>query len=158
MVADQLKDLAYKPLVYPPEVEIPEGEWSYRTYMESMSAYMKVRELRFAFDSSEVPKAVRDAEEMIEKMRTGEAVPLENLFLTVLAKAQEDEFWEKVDKIVARLCLMQTNWLDGYLYSSLIHIIDEVVVSSGPGQIKIGGRGTFSTFKLFQAFSYGLTW
>ena len=105
--------------------------------MESMSAYMKVRELRFAFDSSEVPKAVRDAEEMIEKMRTGEAVPLENLFLTVLAKAQEDEFWEKVDKIVARLCLMQTNWLDGYLYSSLIHIIDEVVVSSCPGQIKL---------------------
>ena len=100
LVADHVKDLAFKPLVYLPEVEY--AEIDYGTYMDSMSAYMRVKELRWAFNfnSSGIPKAVRDAKEIIQKMRMGETPPLENFFLSIMANAQKDEFWEKLDEIV----------------------------------------------------------
>ena len=130
-----MKDLAFQPPAYLPEVETPEGECDYQTYMESMSVYMRVKELYWVFNSSQIPKAVNDAKEMIE-MKMGEAAPLENLFLTVLARAQEDEFWQKLDEIVARLCQLRNDWLDHYFYSSLTDLVEEVVVTSGPGDFE----------------------
>ena len=145
LVADHLKDLAFKPPVYLPDDEIAEGEKDYdydtvyETYLESVSAYMRVKELRWAFNSSEVPKAVRDAKETLEKMKMGETPPLENFFLAILANAQKDEVWEKLDEIVARLCELRNDLLDGYVYSPLIRFIQDMVVRPGP--LGPGGPG-----------------
>ena len=58
----------------------------------------------------------------------GEEPQLENLLLTILAKAQGNEFWEKLDEVAANLCKLRNNWLDNYIFSPLLHLIVEIVV------------------------------
>ena len=125
VAAGQLKGLVFKPL--PAEVT-PWEEMTLEIFVETNSIYSHVKDLRKVFNSSKIPKAVSIAKEMFAKMMGGKEPRLENLFLTILAKAQEDEFWEKLDEVATSLCEQRSDWLDQNLYSTLLVLIDETVV------------------------------
>jgi len=128
VAADQLKDLAFKPL----STEIPREEMTIDIWHETTSIYGYVKDLRKFFNSHNLPKAVSTAKKMIARMMGGEEPQLENLLLTILAKAQEEEFWEKLDEVAANLCKQRNNWLDENLFSALLDLIDEIVVGQRP--------------------------
>ena len=125
MAADQLKGLLFKPL--PAEV-VPWEEMTLEIFVETNSIYSKVKDLRKVFNSLNIPKAVSIAKAMFAKMMKGEEPRLEKLFLTILAKAQEDEFWEKLEEVATSLCEQRNDWLDQHLYLNLLTLIDETVV------------------------------
>ena len=128
VAADHLKDLAFKPW----SAEIPREEMTIDDWHETTSIYSYVKDYRKLFNSRNFPKAVSTAKERIGRMMGGEEPQLENLLLTILAKAQEEEFWEKVDEVATNLCNQRNNWLDNYLYSPLLDLIDEIVVGQRP--------------------------
>jgi len=101
---------------------------SYEMWDRTSSIFSYVKGLRKIFNSRKVPKAVSTAKELIAKMMGGEAPQLEKLLLTILSQAQEDEFWEKLDEVAINLCNQRNTWLDNYLYSPLIDLIDIIVV------------------------------
>jgi len=125
VAADQLKGLLFKPL--PSEV-VPWEEMTLEIFVETNSIYSKVKDLRKVFNSLNIPKAVSIAKAMFAKMMKGEEPRLEKLFLTILAKAQEDEFWEKLEEVATSLCEQRNDWLDQHLYPNLLVLIDETVV------------------------------
>ena len=91
-----------------------------------------VKRLCKIFNSRNVARAMSTGKEMVAKMVGGETPQLENLLLTILTKAQEDEFWEKLDEVAINLCEERNSWLDDNLYSPLIDLIDTIVVGRTP--------------------------
>ena len=125
LAGDQLKGLVFKPLAT--EV-VPWEEMTLEIFVETNSIYSHVKDLRKVVNSLNIPQAVSIAKEKFARMMEGEEPRLEKLFLTILEKAREDKFWEKLDEVATRLCEQRNHWLDQNLFSSLLLLIDETVL------------------------------
>ena len=141
LAADQLKDLSFKPITSPTKApssnqEILHAEEALEAWtalIEQWSVYSYIVHLRKVFNQLNIPKAVAKAVVKWDKMFSGELPQLENLYFAVLAKVQEDNFWENLDQVAANLCEARRDFLDQYLYSPLISLINDIVV--GPSSL-----------------------
>ena len=129
----------------PPSAELPLEEMTNEILFETISIYSRLKDLRKFFNSRNLAKAVATTKEMIHKMMEGEEPLLENLFLTILAKAQEGDFWQKMDEVALNLCKQRNNWLDNFLYYSLLVLIDETVVGPRSAQFQAEARSNYGS-------------
>ena len=147
LAADQLKDLSFKPIISPTKapsrnqeiLHAEEALAAWRAFIDQSSVYSYIVHLRKVFNQLNIPKAVAKAVLKWDKMFSGELPQLENLYLAVLAKVQEDNFWENLDQVAANLCESRRDFLDQYLYSPLISLINDIVV--GPPMLLNYGSG-----------------
>ena len=147
LAADQLKDLSFKPIISPTNapsrnqeiLHAEEALAAWRAFIEKSSVYSYIVHLRKVFNQLNIPKAVAKAVLKWDKMFSGELPQLENLYLDVLAKVQEDNFWKNMDQVAVNLCESRRDFLDQYLYSPLISLINKIVV--GPPSLFNYGSG-----------------
>ena len=112
LAADQLKDLSFKPIRSPTKAPSSDQEIlhaekalaAWTAFIDQSSVYSYIVHLRKVFNQLNIPKAVAKAVLKWDKMFSGELPQLENLYLDVLAKVQEDNFWKNLDQVAANLC------------------------------------------------------